>query len=218
MRVVLQSERASHWRVMGATPFFVLILKVTLLAQDGSCCLVLLRTNMSLHRSRVYQLQSLEIIWREVLRGHFLDAPISLSESVLVCASGISCLLRSTSVCFHERFNCVERFLHIFGSGSFLQHLLLVLGHFSKPIRKATLISVVRFLRRRVAPFLFVSLNRAHRARVRSERCISICISTLRCCMGGLPGRLPAELPSRTARSVGRAAFPHRTRLKTVCG
>ena len=113
MRVVLQSERASHWLVMADAPLNAFILKVTLLAQDGSCCLVLLRTNMSLHRSRVYQLQSLEIIWREVLRGHLLDALIFLSESVLVCASRISCLLRSTSVCFHERFTCGERFIHV---------------------------------------------------------------------------------------------------------
>ena len=129
MRVVLQSDRASDWLVMADAPVGVFILQVMLLASDGSCCLPLVRTNMSLHRSSVYTLHSLKNIWREVLRGHLLDAPISLSESVLVCASGISCPLRSTSVCFHERFTCVERFLHIFCSAFFFQHLLPVAGH-----------------------------------------------------------------------------------------
>ena len=113
MRVLLQSDRASDWLVMADAPVGVFILQVMLLASDGSCCLPLVRTNMSLHRSSVYTLHSLKNIWREVLRGHLLDAPIFFSQSVLVCASGISCFLRSTSVCFHERFTCGERFIHV---------------------------------------------------------------------------------------------------------
>ena len=48
MRAVLQSDRASHWLVMVVAPLLVFILQVTLLAPDGTRCLILLRTNVSL--------------------------------------------------------------------------------------------------------------------------------------------------------------------------
>ena len=104
-------------------------------------------------------------------------------------------------MCFEERNTFLERFLHIFGSGFFFQHLLPVAGHFSKPIRKATLIIVLRLLRRRVAPFLFVSLNRAQRARVRSNGFLWR--------RAWIAGHLFSQFARRAVRSAGRAAFLH---------
>ena len=49
MRVVLQSERASHWLVMAAAPLLVSGLYVTLLASDGTRCLSLPRTTQGSH-------------------------------------------------------------------------------------------------------------------------------------------------------------------------
>ena len=48
MRAVLQSDRASHSLVMAAAPLLVSIVQVTLLAPDGTRCLILLRTGVSL--------------------------------------------------------------------------------------------------------------------------------------------------------------------------
>ena len=77
MRVVLQSDRASHWLVMAAAPLLVFSLKVTLLAADGTRCLPLLHSNMSLHAelllSSEYTLHLLVHLRREGFCIHFLE-------------------------------------------------------------------------------------------------------------------------------------------------
>ena len=118
MRVVLQSDRASHWLAMAAAPVRVFSLYVTLLASDGTRCLILFRADVALQPLLLlhcaYTVDFSLNLRSAALGGQSVDVSELESQFIFVSASGISCELWKTSMCFDERETFLQRFLHVF--------------------------------------------------------------------------------------------------------